>query len=174
MPTHLTPINAGASRSSAAASKNHAAFFSQFARTVSGLTAHPLTFAFAVLAVLIWAAWGPASHYSETWQLWINTSTTILTFLMVFLLQNAQMRDTKALHVKLDELIRAVHGARDELIDLENLSEEELEQYCTEFSRLHQRYSDAMERRRKKRRPRRPPASDAVGRNGSKHPKSGS
>lgn len=102
----------------------------------------------AVLAVLGWAVCGPITHYSEIWQLWINTSTTILTFLMVFLLQNAQMRDTKAVHVKMDELIRAVQGARNELIDLENMSEAELDRYCAEFSRLHRHYSDAQTRRR--------------------------
>ena len=124
--------------------------FSRFARFVSGLSAHPATFALAVLAVIGWAACGPVTHYSEIWQLWINTSTTILTFLMVFLLQNAQMRDTKALHMKMDELLRTVHGARSALIDLENLSEEELNRYAAEFSRLHQRYTDAVAHRRKK------------------------
>lgn len=121
--------------------------FSRFARWISGLTAHPATFALAVLAVLVWAAFGPVTHYSEIWQLWINTSTTILTFLMVFLLQNAQMRDTKALHVKLDELLRVVKGARNEMINLENLSEAELDQYCAEFTELQRHYVEALTRR---------------------------
>lgn len=122
--------------------------FSRFARGVSALTAHPLTFIGAVLAVVIWAAFGPVTHYSETWQLWINTSTTILTFLMVFLLQNAQTRDTRAVHLKIDELIRAVQGARNEFIDVENLSEAELDQRCLEFQRLHRRYLAAKNRRK--------------------------
>lgn len=122
--------------------------FSRFARNVSALSAHPLAFAVALASVVIWALFGPATHYSEIWQLWINTSTTILTFLMVFLLQNAQMRDTRALHIKMDELLRAVEGARNEMIDLENLSEEELEQYAAEFKRLHFRYAGAISRKR--------------------------
>jgi low affinity Fe/Cu permease len=122
--------------------------FSRFARNVSALSAHPLAFAAALASVVVWALFGPATHYSEIWQLWINTSTTILTFLMVFLLQNAQMRDTRALHIKMDELLRAVEGARNEMIDLENLSEAELEQYAAEFKRLHLRYAEAISRQR--------------------------
>jgi low affinity Fe/Cu permease len=124
------------------------ALFSRFARNVSALTAHSLTFAAALASVIVWAMCGPAAHYSENWQLWINTSTTILTFLMVFLLQNAQMRDTRALHIKMDELLRAVQGARNEMIDLENLSEGELEQYAAEFKKLHLQYADAISRKR--------------------------
>jgi len=122
--------------------------FSRFARNVSALTAHPLTFVAALVAVAAWALSGPIMHYSETWQLWINTSTTVITFLMVFLLQNAQTRDTRALHVKMDELLRAVQGARNELIAVENLTEAELDQYCAEFDRMHRHYySEAIRRR---------------------------
>lgn len=113
------------------------------------MVAHPLTFVVAVLSVLIWAATGPFLHFSETWQLIINTSTTILTFLMVFVLQNTQNRDSRALQVKLDELLRAVAGARNELIDLENLSEEELESYCREFQNLHLNYAKELKARSK-------------------------
>lgn len=123
--------------------------FSKFARGISNITAHPVTFALAVLSVVAWAAFGPVTHYSEIWQLWINTSTTILTFLMVFLLQNAQMRDTRALHLKIDELIRALHGARNEMINLEDLSDAELEHYYNEFQKMHQRYTEQLEGRRK-------------------------
>lgn len=153
VPANL-PLNKHPGAGAASAAQPHAPthrysdFFARFARNVSGLTAHPVTFVVAVLAVLGWVAFGPITHYSEIWQLWINTSTTILTFLMVFLLQNAQMRDTKAVHVKIDELIRAVQGARNELIDLENLSEAELDRYCKEFSRLHRHYLEAVERKR--------------------------
>lgn len=151
VPTNVTQMKVGGAGATVIPAHSRFEIFSRFARYISGLTAHPATFVCAVLAVLFWAACGPASHYSEIWQLWINTSTTILTFLMVFLLQNAQMRDTKALHVKLDELLRAIHGARNELIDLENLSETELDQYCAEFSQLHKHYSEAIARRKNQR-----------------------
>jgi low affinity Fe/Cu permease len=123
--------------------------FSKFARGASLLAGHPATFLCAVLGVAIWAAFGPALGYSENWQLWINTSTTILTFLMVFLLQHTQNQDARAMHVKLDELLRAVEGARNELIDLENLSEEELARYCDEFKELHLKYARVLEKRGK-------------------------
>jgi low affinity Fe/Cu permease len=115
--------------------------FSGLARYASTLVAHPISFLLALLSVLVWAAAGPALHYSENWQLVINTSTTILTFLMVFLLQNMQNRDSRAMQVKLDELLRAVKGARTELVDLENVTEEELARYCDEFKTLHLHYT---------------------------------
>lgn len=115
--------------------------FSKFARGVSALAGHPAAFAVALGGVFAWAALGPRLHYSENWQLWINTATTILTFLMVFLLQHSQNRDARAVQLKLDELLRAVTGARNEFIDLENLSEAELAKYCREFQDLHLRYA---------------------------------
>lgn len=115
--------------------------FSVFARNISAIAGHPAAFLLAFLSVLGWAAVGPLVDYSDYWQLCINTGTTILTFLMVFLLQHTQNHDTRAIQVKLDELIRAVRGARNELINLEELSEEELTQYCTEFRQLHARYA---------------------------------
>lgn len=139
-------LRAGQSRGAEA--HRCAEIFSRFSRAVSALTAHPLTFAAAVAAIVVWAALGPLTRYSDDWQLWINTSTTILTFLMVFVLQNAQVRDTRALHLKLDELLRAMKGARNELIDLENLSEAELEGYCAEFRRMHRLYAAAVTRKR--------------------------
>lgn len=120
--------------------------FTKFARGASSLAGHPATFLCAVLGVVAWAAMGPALGYSENWQLWINTSTTILTFLMVFLLQHTQNQDARAMHVKIDELLRAVQGARNELIDLENLSEEELARYCAEFKELHLKYAHVLEK----------------------------
>jgi low affinity Fe/Cu permease len=84
------------------------------------------TFASAVLIIVMWGLTGPIFHYSDTWQLIINTGTTIVTFLMVFLIQNTQNRDAKAAHLKLDELIRALKGARNQLIDLEKLADEDL------------------------------------------------
>lgn len=94
------------------------------------------TFAIAVAAILLWAATGPVFHFSDTWQLVINTGTTIVTFLMVFLIQNTQNRDSAVLHLKLDELIRVNESARNRLLDLEGLSEDELERLKSAFSRL--------------------------------------
>lgn len=122
-------------------------FFTRFARGASSLAGQPATFLCAVLGVTVWAAFGPAVGYSENWQLWINTSTTIMTFLMVFLLQHTQNQDARAMHVKLDELLRSIEGARNELIDLENLSEEELARYSQEFKELHLKYARALEER---------------------------
>ena len=95
-------------------------------------------FIVAVLIVVVWAASGPLFGFSDTWQLVINTGTTIVTFLIVFLIQNAQNRDAKALHLKLDELIHAVKEARNELIDVEDLSDEELARLQREFVRLRE------------------------------------
>ena len=90
----------------------------------------------AVLVIVVWLVTGPTFHFSDTWQLIINTATTVITFLMVFLIQNTQNRDAKAMHLKLDELIRAVKGARNQLVDLENLSDDELKNLEAQFQRL--------------------------------------
>jgi low affinity Fe/Cu permease len=100
--------------------------FRIFARHSSMVLGSAWTFASAILIIVIWGLTGPMFHYSNTWQLIINTGTTIVTFLMVFLIQNTQNRDAKAAHLKLDELIRALKGARNELIDLEKLADEDL------------------------------------------------
>src|SRR3954454_21348836 len=97
------------------------------------------TFILAGLVIMIWVVAGPIFGFSDTWQLIINTATTIITFLMVFLIQNTQNRDAKAIHLKLDELIRAVEGARTHLVDLENLTDEELDRLEREFRRIHER-----------------------------------
>src|SRR3954464_13059766 len=125
-------------------------FFVRLARGAAAAVAHPMAFVTAALLVAIWAALGPAFHYSETWQLVINTGTTIITFLMVFLLQNMQNRDSRAMQIKLDELLRAVKGARTELVDLENVTEAELSRYCNEFKVLHLRYAKLLSKRRGK------------------------
>jgi low affinity Fe/Cu permease len=96
-----------------------------------------------VFIILLWLATGPAFHFSDTWQLIINTATTVVTFLMVFLIQNTQNRDAKAVHLKLDEIIRSIQGARNELVDLEDLSEGELKKLEEEFHRLHKRAKNA-------------------------------
>jgi len=100
--------------------------FRVFSRHSSMVLGSAWTFAGAILIIVIWGLTGPMFHYSDTWQLIINTGTTIVTFLMVFLIQNTQNRDAKAAHLKLDELIRALKGARNELIDLEKLADEDL------------------------------------------------
>jgi low affinity Fe/Cu permease len=110
--------------------------FHDFAKTLATMVGLPWAFFAAMLVVAAWLATGPAFHYSDTWQLIINTGTTIVTFLMVFLIQNTQNRDAKAIHLKLDELIHGVKGARNALIDLENLSEEELDRLQARFARL--------------------------------------
>jgi low affinity Fe/Cu permease len=111
--------------------------FRVFARRSSIVLGTAWAFAFAILVIVVWAATGPKFHYSDTWQLVINTGTTIVTFLMVFVIQNTQNRDGKAIQLKLDELIRALKGARNKLVDLEELSDEELKKLENEFQRLH-------------------------------------
>ena len=113
--------------------------FRSFAQRTAEYVGSPWMFLAALLLTLGWAVTGPYYHYSDTWQLVINTGTTIVTFLMVFLIQNTQNRDAKATHLKLDELLRAVRAARNELINLEHLSDEDLERLQQEFSRLHER-----------------------------------
>ena len=100
--------------------------FRIFARRSSRVLGSAWAFGIAILIIVIWGLTGPAFHYSNTWQLIINTGTTIVTFLMVFLIQNTQNRDAKAAHLKLDEIIRALKGARNELIDLEKVADEDL------------------------------------------------
>jgi low affinity Fe/Cu permease len=111
--------------------------FRKFANAVSNIVGTPWIFIIAVLIVVVWAVSGPMFGFSDTWQLVINTGTTIITFLMVFLIQNTQNRDAKAIHLKLDELIRGVKGARTGLVNLEELSDLELENLHKEFERIH-------------------------------------
>ena len=110
--------------------------FRCFAQRSSVLLGSAWAFAAAVLAIVVWIVTGPTFHFSDMWQLIINTATTIVTFLMVFLIQNTQNRDAKAMHLKLDELIRAVEGARNQLVDLENLSDDDLKKLEEQFRRL--------------------------------------
>jgi low affinity Fe/Cu permease len=110
--------------------------FRSFAHRSSTLLGSAWAFGGAVLVIVIWLITGPAFHFSDTWQLIINTATTVITFLMVFLIQNTQNRDAKAVHLKLDELIRAVKGARNQLVDLENLSDDDLKKLEDQFRRL--------------------------------------
>lgn len=113
-------------------------FFRKFAHRASEIVGSPWSFMVAAGIILVWAVTGPIFHFSDTWQLVINTGTTIVTFLMVFLIQNTQNRDAKALHLKLDELIRAVEAARDELVDLEDLPDHELNRLTEEFKEFRE------------------------------------
>jgi low affinity Fe/Cu permease len=110
--------------------------FRKFSHCVSELAGTSWAFLAAAIIVVVWIVTGPIFHYSDTWQLVINTGTTIITFLMVFLIQNTQNRDSKAIQLKLDELIRAVDNARDDMIDIEELSDAQLKQLQSAFRRL--------------------------------------
>jgi low affinity Fe/Cu permease len=110
--------------------------FRKFSSKTSEAVGSSWAFILAVLIIIVWATTGPIFHYSDTWQLVINTGTTIITFLMVFLIQNTQNRDAKAIHLKLDELIKATEGARNHMIDLDKLSDEQLKKLEAEYKRI--------------------------------------
>jgi low affinity Fe/Cu permease len=112
--------------------------FRKFSSTTSRAVGSPWAFVVAAGIVLVWALTGPMFGFSDTWQLVINTGTTIVTFLMVFLIQNTQNRDAKAIHLKLDELLRGVEGARTGMVDLEHCSDDELDRYEAEFTRIRE------------------------------------
>src|SRR5277367_5618932 len=111
-------------------------WFGRFAATASGWLGSKWASAGAVTVILVWALTGPLFHYSDTWQLVINTGTTIITFLMVFLIQNTQNRDARAINLKLNELIRAIDKARDQMIDIENLTDIELDALQTKYEEI--------------------------------------
>jgi low affinity Fe/Cu permease len=112
------------------------AWYSRFARASARIAGRPPVFVLALLVIIVWLITGPMFHFSNTWQLVINTGTTIVTFLMVFLIQNSQNRDTEAIQLKLDELIRATHGAHNALLDLEELEEDTLEDFRRRYQEL--------------------------------------
>src|SRR5256886_12513672 len=114
-------------------------WFRRFSQRVSEVSGSAWVFALALLGTLVWLSSGPYFRYDEAWNFIANTSTTIITFLMVFLIQNTQNRDAKAIHLKLDELIRALKGARNQLVDLEDLSDEELKKLEEQFQRLRKK-----------------------------------
>jgi low affinity Fe/Cu permease len=114
-------------------------FFRRFSQNVSALLGTPPAFIIAFLVIIIWGLSGPIFHFSDTWQLIINTSTTIITFLMVFLIQNTQNRDARAIHLKLDELIRTTKDARNTMVDIEDLTDEELNDLAKEFQIVRER-----------------------------------
>ncbi|WP_413581062.1 low affinity iron permease family protein [Bdellovibrio sp. HCB288] len=118
--------------------------FRRIANKISHWVGTPSAFALAILGIVVWAVCGPLFGFSDTWQLVINTSTTIITFLMVFLIQNTQNRDARAIHLKLDELIRATQGARNEMVDLEDMSDEALDEIHEEFKVSHEQMTQML------------------------------
>jgi low affinity Fe/Cu permease len=131
--------------------------FSVFAQVISHATGHPGAFLLALIVVVVWAVTGPLFGYSDTWQLVINTGTTIVTFLMVFLIQNTQNRDTLALQLKLSELVLSQKGAHNSFVDLEHLSDAELEKMHAALCKRAEHTLNALHRRRGKRRTRMSP-----------------
>ncbi|HVV98598.1 MAG TPA: low affinity iron permease family protein [Rhodanobacteraceae bacterium] len=118
------------------AGSSRASWFTRFANGASRATGKPGTFVLALIVVIVWAVTGPIFRFSDTWQLIINTGTTIVTFLMVFLIQNTQNRDSEAMHVKMDELIRALEGAHNALLDLEELDDKTLDSIRDRYRKL--------------------------------------
>src|SRR5437660_11086956 len=114
--------------------------FRHFAQRISQLVGSSWAFILAVLIIVVWAVTGPVFHFSDTWQLVVNTGTTIVTFLIVFLIQNTQNRDAKAIHLKLDEIIRAIKRADNQMIDIEKLSDKELEVLASQFEQIRTEY----------------------------------
>ena len=120
--------------------------FTRFAKWTARTTGHPVAFIAAMLIIVVWAVTGPLFGFSDTWQLVINTGTTIVTFLMVFLIQNTQNRDSEAMQLKLDELIRAINGAHNGLLDLEELTEEDLERIKARYEVLARKSREDLKR----------------------------
>jgi low affinity Fe/Cu permease len=112
------------------------AWFTDFSKWIAEAAGHPISFTLALLTIIIWGVTGPMFGYSDTWQLLINTGTTIVTFLMVFLIQKTQNRDTETIHLKLDELIRVTKGARNMMLDLEHMDDESLKRLRDIYERL--------------------------------------
>lgn len=124
--------------------------FRKIANRISTLMGSPWAFMAALFLIIIWAACGPFFHFQDTWQLVINTSTTIITFLMVFLIQNTQNRDSRAEQVKLDELLRSIKGARNSFVNIEDIPDEELKMLQEQFKSLHDNYEKELVKRSKK------------------------
>jgi low affinity Fe/Cu permease len=121
-------------------------FFTTFANHTARAAGHHLTFTLAVLVIVAWGITGPIFRYSDTWQLIINTGTTIVTFLMVFLIQNTQNRDSVALHLKIDEIVRALDGARNSVLNLEDLEDKDLEKIHLRYKAMAEQAQDALDR----------------------------
>ena len=123
-----------------------ASWFNRSAKWIARAAGHPTGFALAVLVIVTWVVTGPVFHFSDSWQLVINTGTTIVTFLMVFLIQNTQNRDSEAMQLKLDELIRAVEGAHNALLDIEELAEDDLDRMKDNYEQLAQQAREDLRR----------------------------
>jgi len=121
-------------------------FFRKFSSHISQMVGSPISFIAAFVVILLWILTGPIFKYSNTWQLIINTATTIITFLMVFVIQNTQNRDAKAIHIKLDELVRTTKGARNALVDVENIDDRKLDKLLEEFKETREEYERKIEK----------------------------
>jgi low affinity Fe/Cu permease len=137
--SQIPPSALSEAREQVAKSSTLNLWFSRFASRTAQIVGHPYIFMMAVLIIVVWGLAGPYFHYSDTWQLVINTGTSLATFLVVFLIQNTQNRDAKALHLKLNELIRSHHPANNDLIDIEKLSDEELEELEKRYEQIRKR-----------------------------------
>jgi len=126
--------------------------FRKTANKISHIMGTPWAFMAALLLIIVWALLGPLFHFADTWQLVINTSTTIVTFLMVFLIQNTQNRDSRAEQIKLDELLRSIKGARNGFVNIEDIPDKELDELEENFRALHLRYESELNNRNKKKR----------------------
>lgn len=127
--------------------------FTRFAKWTAYATGRPIAFILAVVLIIVWAVTGPFFGFSDTWQLVINTTTTIMTFLMVFLIQNTQYRDSEAIHIKLDELIRSIKEAQNTLLDLEELDDEELDRIRADYEKLAESARSKLQARQSARTP---------------------
>ena len=127
--------------------------FSRFAKWTARATGRPSAFILATLVIVVWAVTGPLFGFSDTWQLVINTGTTIVTFLMVFLIQSTQNRDSEAVQVKLDEIIRAIGNAKNEVLDLEELEEEDVDEIRQTYTDMAQKAREGRSKQRKRRKP---------------------
>ncbi|WP_332744737.1 low affinity iron permease family protein [Hydrogenophaga sp.] len=125
---------------------NNRAWYSNFAKSIARMSGRPKTFALAAAVIVVWLVTGPLFGFSDTWQLVINTGTTIVTFLMVFLIQNTQNRDSEALQIKIDELIRATRGAHNALLDLEELEQDNLDEFRRRYQLLASEARQDLER----------------------------
>ena len=131
--------------------KHSTSWFRRFSKWTARAAGQPITFAFAVLALVVWAATGPWFHYSDTWQLVINTGTTIITFLMVFLIQSTQNRESAAINLKIDELIRSTKGAKNALLNLEEMEESELDAIRDTYLKMAEDAHKVLQRNRHRR-----------------------
>ncbi len=125
-----------------------AKFFSRFATASAHWVGTSWVFLMAVLGIVVWGITGPMYHFSDTWQLVANTATSLITFLMVFLIQNTQNRDARAIHLKLDEIIRSIHQAHNEMIDIEKLSDDELKEMSKRYERIREEWEERKSKRK--------------------------